>query len=387
MVSPLAERAVSDCIENDKALLKFISANDSNATGGHQTGFYLPSRVHQLFTIHPPIRGENKKHPVEITWEDGRKTESMVTWYGAAKSEYRLTRFGKDFPFLTPDLVGALFVLIPTSIDTFLAYVFDTDEDIEYVQTSLGTEVVDVWGVYDGSNPSIESDEDCLLRLFRKFAAEISEFPTGKIFSAYVWDSLIECVKNFERKPPDDQLLKVVREEYELFRLAERKICEPLIHRMFPDVDTFLKTASSIMNRRKSRAGRSLENHIERIFSSTNIPFEMRPADVDGNPDLLIPNAEAYHNQNFPKEKIFVVGIKTTCKDRWRQVLNEGKRIPRKHLITVQQGISSNQLDEMAASNVQLVVPKKLHKLYPKQTTMDLFDVSDLISKVSDVYG
>ena len=147
-----------------------------------------------MYTVHPPVKGTNEKHPIEITWEDGRTTNSMVTWYGKAKSEYRLTCFGRDFPFLTPDLVGALFVLIPKSVDSFLAYVFDTHDDIEHVQTALGTEVIDAWGVYDSSNFSEESDEECLRRMFGEFASQVTEFPSGQVFSDYTWVALNECV-------------------------------------------------------------------------------------------------------------------------------------------------------------------------------------------------
>lgn len=155
-----------------------------------------------------------------------------------------------------------------------------------------------------------------------------------------------------------------------------------LIHRMFQGVDDFLTTASSIMNRRKSRTGRSLENHVERVFNLAQIPFEMRVNSIDGKPDLIVPGASAYFDENFPINRLFLVAIKTTCKDRWRQVLNEGRRVPKKHLVTIQQGISGNQLNEMASANVQLVVPKKLHRLYPQQTHMQLQAVDELISEI-----
>jgi len=47
----------------------------------------------------------------------------------------------------------------------------------------------------------------------------------------------------------------------------------------------------------------------------------------------------------------------TTCKDRWRQVINEADRIPEKHLFTLQPTISKNQLREMTDEKVHLVVP------------------------------
>jgi len=59
-----------------------------------------------------------------------------------------------------------------------------------------------------------------------------------------------------------------------------------------------------------------------------------------------------------------MLGAKSTAKDRWRQVLSEAERIPDKHLLTLEPGISENQTDEMQAKRLQLVVPERLHATY-----------------------
>ncbi len=82
-----------------------------------------------------------------------------------------------------------------------------------------------------------------------------------------------------------------------------------------------------------------------------------------------------------------MVGVKTTCKDRWRQILNEARRIPVKHLFTIQQGISRNQLDEMHKASVALIVPKALHKQYPKGSAMTMLSVEQFVSKVRSIIG
>lgn len=71
-----------------------------------------------------------------------------------------------------------------------------------------------------------------------------------------------------------------------------------------------------------------------------------------------------YEDPQFPEFKLFILALKTTCKDRWRQVLQEAPRIRQKHLLILQEGISENQLAEMAAARVTLVVPQKLHASY-----------------------
>lgn len=383
MQSPFCEMAVENAIRYGNALLKFISPNDAGLTGSHQCGFYLPKDVHEMFTPYPPEKGTLTKHPVSIEWQGELTTESVVTWYGQkTRSEYRLTRFGKGFPFLTSDSVGNLLVLIPKNDAEFLAYVLDLDEDIEEIQASLGVEVVESWGVYQNGAPQIETEDECIDRLFRRFAEALEAFPSGAEFSEQAREALEECIEQFDNLSADRKLIDIMDAEYKLFRMAERQICQSEIVRVFKDVDDFLNTASSIMNRRKSRAGRSLENHVEYLLRSASVPHEMRPTDIDGKPDVVIPSTAAYFDEGYPTDKLFIVGVKTTCKDRWRQVLNEGKRVSEKHILTMQPTISSNQLNEMHAAKVTLVVPEKLHRQYPDNTDINLLNVAEFIESV-----
>ena len=382
MPSPYCERAIADALQQGRALLKFISPNDAGLTGSHQCGFYLPLGSWEMFTPQPPEDGKNHKHFVKILWQDGTVTESAVTWYGQkTRHEYRLTRFGRDFPFLNEDAVGNLLVLIPESLAQFRAYVLDLEQDVDDLQAALGVEVIDTWGVYEYGREHIEDEGECIDRRFREFAAAVEDFPTGDEFSDTTRQALIECITDFATRPGDDRLMKAIEAEYTLFRIVERRLCEPQIQRLFESVDDFLKTAASIMNRRKSRAGRSFENHMSQILADAGIPFDVRPA-IDGRPDLVIPGAAAYLDSSYPVERLFIVGLKTTCKDRWRQVLNEGARVPRKHLITLQRGISSNQMREMAAANVSLIVPAGLHRQYPSDRPMELLGIEAFIDEV-----
>ncbi len=382
MASPYCEQAIEDAMRYGSAILKFISPNDVDLTGGHQCGFLLPKPVWTVYTKTPPDKGTNYETEVSILWQDGRVTKSRVKWYGKdTRSEYRLTRFGKDFPFRTFDNVGDLLVLIPKSYTEFIAYVLYDDEDIEEIQTSLGVEVVRTWGVYQAGIPKTETQDECIERIFRLFVATLSKFPPGYVFSEKAREALKVCVKKFDTLSADDSLVKSMDAEYQLFQLAERQLCQPDIVRPFKDVDDFLQTATRILQRRKSRAGRSLENHVEQVLKDANIPHEMRP-DIDGRPDVVIPNRAAYRDPAYPVKNLFIIGVKRTCKDRWRQVLNEGKRVPEKHILTLQPGISSRQLDEMNDAKVTLVVPKNLHKEYPKQRAIAMLSLEEFIAEI-----
>lgn len=259
----------------------------------------------------------------------------------------------------------------------------DLEDDIEDIQAALGVEITVSWAAYTNGQPQIppEDEEECIDRRFRRFAEALRDFPTGEAFSAEARATLEQCIRAFERLTADDALIRCMDAEYRLFRLTERQVCGPEITRLFRDVDDFLATASSIMNRRKARAGRSLENHVDWVLTRARIPHVMRP-NVDGRPDILIPSIEAYTDKTYPVDRLIVVGVKTTCKDRWRQVLNEAKRVPNKHILTIQQGISANQLAEMHEANVTLVVPREIQRQYPRGGDIEMRNVEQFIADV-----
>jgi len=385
-MTPICERAIEDALRYGNALLKFISPNDAGTTGSHQYGYYLPKAVWRMYTPDAPTKGRVDKHPVSILWQDGHTTKSVVTWYGdKTRSEYRLTCFGRDFPYLNEDVVGDLLVLIPKTQKEFIAYVLDYDDDIEEIQTALGVEAFTNWGIYQNGIPrKAESEDECIDRRIREFSAALTDFPTGKVFSETTRRILQDCLQKFQQLQADDALMRCYQTEYQVFQSVERLVCQNEVSgRLFKSIDDFLKTASSIMNRRKARAGRSFENHVEYLLTQAGVPHTMRPKlGADGEPDIVIPSDKAYFDPAWPEKKLFIVGLKTTCKDRWRQVLNEGRRVRTKHILTLQQGISSAQLQEMQTARVSLVVPQSLHNKFPKDRRADLLNVETFIQTV-----
>jgi len=388
MASPNCEAAIGTATGTGNALLKFVSANDVNATGAHQWGFYLPKEdgVWQMFTRHPPLKDSLEKELVTIAWQlEEYTTESAITWYGKkTRSEYRLTRFGRGFPYLTRDSVGDLLVLIPIAPGRFRAFLVDLEEDIEELQAALGVQIGKSWAIYRNGAPQLETEDDCIERQFREFVLGLHDFPTGRSFSLAAQEAIADCIPSFAAEDLDSCLTKLMECEYRLFRMAERSLCAPEVVRVFRDIDDFLATAATIMNRRKSRAGRSLENHVSALLTRRGIRHVVRPDSVDGRPDIVIPDVEAYLNDQWPTDGIFVVGVKTTCKDRWRQVLNEARRIRHKYILTVQPGISEAQLREMHAARVSLVVPRSLHREYPHNTPIELLTFEDFAGRVEE---
>src|SRR5260221_5807174 len=104
-------KAIQSVQKAELAYCKFLSANDTKATGGHQSGYLISKSAWSLFLKNEPQKGENVKVNISIEWQGDFTTESTFTYYGAAKNEFRLTNFGRSFPFRDEDNVGDLFIL------------------------------------------------------------------------------------------------------------------------------------------------------------------------------------------------------------------------------------------------------------------------------------
>jgi len=387
MPSPLAEKAIMEAQQYGRPILKFISANDAGLTGSHQAGFYLPKSAWELYAPFGPVQGRNDKSKVRIFWQSERYTDSVVTWYGKGKpdkprSEYRLTCFGRDFPYLNEDMVGDLLVLIPQDVHNFIAYVIDLPDDIDDVQAALGVETIGTWAVYDTSQrPRLLTEDDCIDQQFRRFAEGLSAFPSAHEFSEMARTAMLACAKDFGKRTPDDRLMLLLQTESRLFRLVERQLCTPHVNRLFKDIDDFVRTPAVIMNRRRSRPVRSMENHVEYLLKESRIPFDVQPLS-DGEPNIIIPSKSAYDDPQYPAERLFVVGVRNTCKGRWSQITRDGSRVNWKHLVTIQEGISAKQLAQMHEARVALVVPQKLHSRYPNVEGVNLLSVEGFIKTV-----
>ncbi len=166
------------------------------------------------------------------------------------------------------------------------------------------------------------------------------------------------------------------REEI-LFRTFEKYLIGERLSRDFDgDVDGFISFSLSVQNRRKSRAGLALENHLEILFKECGIRYTRTPkTENKSKPDFIFPGIEEYKTAEYDPLRLTMLGVKSSCKDRWRQVLAEADRIEKKHLLTLEAAISENQTEEMQAKNLQLVLPEELHDTYSETQRSWLMNV------------
>ena len=213
-------------------------------------------------------------------------------------------------------------------------------------------------------------------------------FPSTRVFSAKARESLPGIDP---RDSPDDALLQWMEREEALFRHMESQIVADKLRTGFqiedgsPDVDGFISYSLSVQNRRKARAGYALENHLEAIFQVYGLRYAREAVTENrSKPDFLFPGADEYHDTKFPTDNLTMLGAKSSCKDRWRQVLTEAERIKRKHLLTLEPGISTMQTDEMRSNNLQLVLPNAIHDSYGASQRDWLLDVRCFLDLVAE---
>jgi len=335
-----------------------------------------------------------------ITWSDVRKNHPSRSeyhmYYSVQAAEVVHKASPGDLLLVCRERSGGLLVVVTPSggtVERQLAWMFDfsLDETMTPIVRDIESHgdreilypsrfILDELGI-DYS----PADEDYLQPLLDRFGGT---FPTTKEFSAFARESL-EDISVHDN--PDQVLLAWIDHEERLFRTLEKHIVGERLMTGFsgengPDVDGFITFSLSVQNRRKSRAGHALENHLEPIFQSRNVLYD-RGGKTEGNkkPDFIFPGVNEYRTLEFPDKKLTILAAKSSCKDRWRQVLSEANRVKNKHLLTLEPGISENQTDEMRGESLQLVVPSAIFESYTLEQRKWLMNVEDFISRVKDL--
>lgn len=330
-----------------------------------------------------------------MSWSDVRKGKPRAAEFHLYYSGNSVTERMKegDQLFLALQRDASLLVIVTPSASTIqsqLLWLFSLPPQPDHV-FSLQTidekhnVELDFATRYILEELGIEPEEPEAARLDELIEGFGLVFPTTRIFSEFARASLPEVSAADD---PDQALIEWMDREEQLFRRLERRIVADRIGNGFHsaggvDVDGFLSFSLSVQNRRKSRVGLALENHLEAVFTAQAVGYQRGAATENRNkPDFLFPSGEHYRDREFPAERLTMLGAKSTLKDRWRQVLSEAQRIAEKHILTLEPGISENQTDEMRAKHLQLVIPHRLHSTFRSRQREWLMTVADFLSVV-----
>jgi hypothetical protein len=353
-------------------------------------------------------------YPVTFVWlgdeNEAISENGRVTWYDAREKqpkrrEWRL--YFKSNPVMDwaeeGDLLivakrsnGQIYMIVVKADSTFenqLLWLFGVTNEISFQ--------FDFQSVDDGHDPKVDF---AVRYILEEMGIEVQEpdsilldtliepyihtgFPSTKEFSILARKSVKDGCP-VER--PDVTLIMWMEQEEKLFKRLERymvqdKLKEGFYNSGMTDVDDFIKFSLTVHNRRKSRVGYALENHLQEIFTQNNIKHSRgKVTENNSKPDFLFPGVSYYKNPEFPENNLTMLGAKSTCKDRWRQVLSETDRIKIKHLLTLEPGISENQTKEMQANRLRLILPQPLHETYSLSQQTWLMNLEGFITIVKE---
>lgn len=383
--------------------VKILSAVEADVLASNQHEF---NGVEGLRNILGEPEGK-EKYPATFLYLTDSEDEPIVeegflTWYDArqrARLERGVMRWEYRLYFPT-NLVsqcastGDVLVIAKRPDNTLMSIVAEAG-------TTISQQILWLFGISDLSHPGFSVREELETEQDRiEFASrfileslgipvEITEdvyldemiskfsggFPTTREFSAFARSTLTDI---YPQDGYDEVLMAWMEREEILFRTLEKHIIGERLSRGFDgDVEGFISFSLSVQNRRKSRAGLALENHLEIMFRECGIRYSRTPVTENkSKPDFIFPGVKEYHNRNFDSLRLTMLGVKSSCKDRWRQVLAEADRIERKHLLTLEAAISKGQTDEMQSKNLQLVLPRMLHSTYSEEQQNWLMDVT-----------
>jgi hypothetical protein len=394
---------LSDYFES--AAVKRLSAVEADPERSHQHEF-AGGHLRKMF-------GDDDRldFPARFVWlsdeQEGISEDGKLSWYDSRRNnptrsaEYRLYYFDNgvtslmkegDSFFVATRRDGSVMVIITpegSTIENQLAWLFGIEGKSDLFESTEITEdesfrldfaaryILDELGI-DAEEPEADALDTILEKCGNKF-------PATHDFSKMARESLPE-VSAMDNA--DHVLMAWLEREELLFRRLERHIVSERLKEGFvasdaADVDGFIAFSLSVQNRRKSRAGYSLEHHLTALFTARGIRFQRGVETENRNkPDFLFPGQDEYRNATFDTAKLTMLGAKSTCKDRWRQVLSEALRIQHKHLVTLEPGITENQTDEMKAKYLQLVVPAAIHDTYKASQQDWLMDIAQFVELV-----
>ncbi|MEE3719718.1 type II restriction endonuclease [Tumidithrix elongata RA019] len=378
---------------------KRLSAVESDIFRSHQHEFNGVKGLKQLFgsakqTYQAKFIYLND-HDDEPPVDDG-----YLTWYDARenhpnRSEYRL--YFPDTLVSQCAAEGDLLVIGTRPDNSVLVIIAENDSTISnqiqwlFGLTNLSHSGFSVRGELETDQDRIEftsrfilenigiaiesNEENYLETMLEKFEGS---FPNTRIFSEHARSTLQDI--NLE-DGLDSAIMAWMEREEILFRTLERYLIADRLSKGFDnDVEGFLAFSLSVQNRRKSRVGYALENHLETIFTDSNIRYSRgKVTENRSKPDFLFPGQAEYKDPNFNPLHLTMLGVKSTCKDRWRQVLSEANRISTKHLLTLETAISNNQTEEMRFQRLQLVIPRSLHSTYTPKQQAWLMDLTEFV--------
>lgn len=390
-----------------KILIKKLSRNDcswaDSREHGHQNGFFIPREIAET-DFFPQLTSSNSKKPhiydcvYSTLWpSSGEVKESSIKYFslrfpgipGKEKPRYEWQHTGvpkEQFRALSPAslLLGGTVKPQNENISHWFIVIDSVSEEAEMLETTFDLGVDFHFGLFDPSTISKNtSDTEALIDEISKAlkAGTLEDFikkqalpPPNRLAidaqANWLRDSNLSSLNPYSINTPGDAVMKISRDiEYALYKRAELRYraaqaAKLLLHgggdplfnlvRGFSELDSIFLSAAQT---RKSRAGRSFEHHVERLFKDGRVRYEAQAVFGGRRPDFVLPDIKQMNN----KGDVVIVSLKTTLRERWKQLALE-KPHGDIFLATVDDRVSTETINEMKQHGIGLVVPESLKK-------------------------
>ncbi len=391
--------------KSSRILIKKLSRNDCSWAEDprkHQYGFYIPSDIRKS-GFFPPLQNENLNKPhifvstLPTLWPATGETRISKLRHWANKgAEMHFTRVPKsEFAGLAPAslLIGGELKNPAGREHHWFATVDSASEDAELIESVFDLPADFHFQLFDPSD-ALRVWRDDTAQLIEELSyalksnrlealiASVSKLPSPAFLAAsaqaeYLRLHDIEDLDPFKLPAPGDAIMKISRDiEYSLYKQVERRHRAAEVLRIlvscggerggtdlvaaivkgYPALDgTFL----SASQHRKSRGGRSFEQHIGRLLTDGRIPFEEQIVTGSRRPDFVLPNLKTFKSKTRSFDKALILAAKTTLRERWKQVVMERLNCGL-FLATVDDRVAANTIFEMYDHGICMVVPESL---------------------------
>lgn len=400
--------ALLDHVFSSKSIwIKKLSTNDrswaDSRENSHQNGFYVPRAVRES-GFFPPLVALNRDKPhiyeVRIATEwlgSDLERKSRIVHYSNKGHEAHFTGVPpEEFAELTPASLLVCGHGSDSYPDGYWLAVIDARSDAASVLEGLFNISASFHsGIFDPQQlerTTVSLDDGLVQEL--KGASATGTLPdlirsAGRLPSPNHLASLAQAeflkrdrltsLNAFEMLAPGDALMEISRDiEYRLYREAEIRHRAADVLRILTEVEGAdlpsaivrgypALTASflSASQHRKSRAGRSFENHIARMLTDSGVRFASQMVTGGRRPDFVVPNDAPLSGPGAGST--IILSAKTTLRERWKQLGLE-RFESQLFLATVDDRITSEAIDDMHRHGIVLVVPEALKRSKERET-------------------
>lgn len=370
--------------------LKRLSSNDTQRTGGHQAGPYIPKAV--IFRRLPELTESSDDNPRVVVpstvLPQGTTANTRAIWYNQkTRNEARITGWGGSHsPLLDVTNTGALALFcFRGARDARLldVWVCSSPEERNIAEGRFGPVEPGPGREYPVPDAA-PVRSDCRLSAAEMPPRWLDERPSP----ATIFQTALQLRPDLRMLPADERFTEREACESQLFESIESAYWTPRIKRGCDSFETFLPMALRVTQSRRSRAGKSLEWHVQQIFDESGLimgemyDYQQR-TEGKKKPDFLFPSGWAYRDASTPSDNLRMLAVKRTLRERWPQVNSEADRIARKHLLTMDVKISEDKFRQILDANIQLVIPEPVQAEHPTSYRPHFQSLADFIEEVA----